>query len=180
MPLARGRVLEIGVGAGANFSYYDPDGITEWVGIDPSAEMLALAQRRAYHLHCATSLRTASAEALPFPDGTFDSVVTTYSFCSIADPMTALKEVKRTLKPDGQLLFCEHCLAPDPQKQRWQHRLTPLWRRAFGGCHLNRDFPKFLLEQEFVVDYSYRGYHGIPHWLTFSVEGSAFPKPLSK
>ena len=173
LPLARGRVLEIGVGAGANFPYYDQNIVTELVAVDASSEMIARARRRSEVLHCANSLRLASANALPFADGSLDTVVTTYSFCSFADPVTALNEVRRVLKPNGQLLFCEHCLAPDRRAKRWQERLTPLWRRLFGGCHLNRNFPVLLLDQGFAVEYFYRGYHGMPRWLTFSVEGRA-------
>jgi ubiquinone/menaquinone biosynthesis C-methylase UbiE len=106
------------------------------IGIDPSPRLLAVAHRRAIATGVRTELLQGSATAIPLADTTID--VMTWTLCSIPDPLAALREMRRTLKPGGQLLFVEHGLSPEPSVERWQNRLTPIWRRVAGGCHLNR------------------------------------------
>ena len=138
VPQARGRVLELGVGGGLNLAFYDPSAVAEVVGVDPSAELRAVAAAapRAHGLK--VSVCEGTAEALPLEDASFDTVVCTFTLCSVASPAAALAEARRVLKPGGRVLFCEHGLAPDPAVARWQRRVEPVWKRLAGGCHLTR------------------------------------------
>ncbi len=135
---ARGRVLEIGLGSGHNLPFY-PKGVTELVAVEPSQGMTDLAKKRI--AHCAFPVRVvqASAEKIPEPPGSFDTVVSTFTFCTIADPLAAAQEARRALKPGGRFLFLEHVVNPQPKVALWQRRLNPLWKWAFCGCELHRD-----------------------------------------
>lgn len=144
VPLARGRVLEIGIGTGLNLEHYDKAKIEKIVGLDPALEMHRLAQKRLRKSGLAVELVGLSAERIPFEDASFDTVLVTYTLCSIPDPVAALKEMRRVLKPGASVVFCEHGLAPDASVRRWQDRLTPIWSKLAGGCHLNRDIPRLL------------------------------------
>lgn len=137
---ARGRVLEIGVGTGANLPYYTP-AATEVVGLEPSAAMLADAEARAATLDNGPRFTfvQGGAEALPFPDESFDTVVACLVFCTIPDFTAAAEEARRVLKPGGELLFFEHVAHPSAAVRRWQQRLNPVWRKLACGCNLNRD-----------------------------------------
>jgi ubiquinone/menaquinone biosynthesis C-methylase UbiE len=134
---ARGRVLEIGIGSGRNLPFYRRD-LEILLGLDPSGELLQMARRHATWVHFPVELSEGSAEDIPLDDRAVDHVVMTWTLCSVADPAKALAEVRRVLRPGGSLLFIEHGRSPDPRLQRWQERLTPLWRRLAGGCHLDR------------------------------------------
>jgi ubiquinone/menaquinone biosynthesis C-methylase UbiE len=134
---AHGRVLEVGIGSGLNFPLYGRQ-VETVVGIDPSPRLLAIARRRADAAGVRAELLQGSATAIPLADSTIDTVVMTWTLCSIADPLAALREMRRVLKPDGKLLFVEHGLSPEPRVERWQHRLTPIWCHVAGGCHLDR------------------------------------------
>jgi len=144
VPLAQGRVLEIGIGTGLNLEHYDRARIEKIVGLDPGLEMHPKARRRSRQAGLEVELVGLSAERIPYDDRSFDTVLVTYALCTIADPLAALKEMRRVLKPGGRLVFCEHGLAPDASVRRWQARLTPLWARVAGGCHLDRDIPGLL------------------------------------
>jgi len=144
VPLAQGQVLEIGIGTGLNLEYYDKSRIQKIVGLDPGMEMHRLAQKRVAKSGMTVELVGLSAEEIPFDASTFDTVLVTYTLCTIPDPVAALKEMRRVLKAGGKLIFCEHGLAPDPAVRRWQDRLTPLWSKIAGGCQLNRDIPALL------------------------------------
>ncbi len=134
---ARGRVLEIGVGSGLNFPLYGKQ--VEFVyGIDPSPRLLSIARRRAAASRMPVELLLGSATAIPLADNAVDTVVMTWTLCSIPDPLAALREIRRVLKRNGNLCFVEHGLSPEPGVERWQHRITPVWRRMAGGCHLDR------------------------------------------
>lgn len=132
---AEGRVLELGIGSGLNLAHYGP-AVREVIGIDPSSELLAMARRRAGR-HAVTLLE-GSAEALPLEDASVDTVVTTWTLCTVPDAARALAEVRRVLRPGGALLFVEHGRAPSPRVARWQDRLDRPWGCIAGGCHLNR------------------------------------------
>jgi ubiquinone/menaquinone biosynthesis C-methylase UbiE len=142
---AQGQVLEVGIGSGRNLPFYrrDVDGV---LGVDPSEALLALARPHTAWTHFPVQLRQAAAEDLPLDERAVDTVVMTWTLCSVADPVRALAEIRRVLRPGGSLLFVEHGRAPDPRLERWQDRLTPLWRRVAGGCHLNRPIGQ-LVEQ---------------------------------
>ena len=168
---ARGRVLEIGVGSGLNLPLYGPE-VTEIVAIDPSIELLAFARRKANRR---TTLVLASAEALPFDDGSFDSIVTTWTLCSIPNAAQALAEVRRVLRLDGQLLFAEHGLAPEPGVARWQHRLTPCWRCLAGGCHLDRKIDDLIASAGFRLGDLNTGYLRARTPFSYMYQGAASP-----
>ena len=144
VPRARGIVLEIGIGTGLNLPFYDPDAVERLVGLDPSAASWELASKRSRHLPFPVEFIGLPGEQIPLAAASVDCIVMTYSLCTIPDPAAALAGMARVLKPGGELLFCEHGLAPDAKVQRWQQRLNPLWRHIAGGCHLNRDIPALL------------------------------------
>ncbi|MEK7344584.1 MAG: methyltransferase domain-containing protein [Pseudomonadota bacterium] len=144
VPQAQGRVLEVGMGTGRNLPFYDRSRITRLVGVDPALQMHRLAQKRSREAGLAVELMGLSAEQLPTADASFDTVVCTYTLCSIPDAVQALREMRRVLVPGGKLLFCEHGRAPDESVRRWQDRLQPLWGPLAGGCHLGSDIPGLL------------------------------------
>jgi ubiquinone/menaquinone biosynthesis C-methylase UbiE len=140
---ARGRVLEIGVGTGLNLPLY-PQHVRQITAIDVNAGMMPRAQKRAARTGIEIDFRIVSAEGLPLESGQFDTVVSTWTLCSIPDVAAALQEVRRVLKPDGVFLFVEHGLSDDPGIRWWQHRLTPVSKRLADGCHLNRDMESLI------------------------------------
>jgi ubiquinone/menaquinone biosynthesis C-methylase UbiE len=136
VPAAAGRVLEIGIGSGLNLPFYS-EGVQQVIGLDPSPRLLAMA-RRARRPRGSIELIEGSAEAVPLESKCVDTVVTTWTLCSIPDAPQALREMLRVLKPGGHLLFVEHGLAAEPNVRWWQDHITPMWKRIAGGCHLNR------------------------------------------
>ena len=138
VPRAAGKVLELGIGGGMNLIHYDPDKVTSVSGVDPSAELRAVAEAAPRPEGLKVEIQDGTAEHLPFADASFDCVVCTFTLCSVASPPAALAEAKRVLKPGGRFLFCEHGLAPDPKVADWQRFIEPLWKRLAGGCHLTR------------------------------------------
>lgn len=138
VPLASGRVLELGCGGGLNFGHYDPAKVESVAGIDPSAELRAMAQRAAEKTPVSISVQEGVAEAAPFDDASFDTVLLTFTLCSVQQPEAVLAEARRVLRPGGRLLFCEHGLAPDEGVRKWQRRIEPVWKKIAGGCHLTR------------------------------------------
>jgi len=170
--LARGFVLEIGVGSGMNLALYG-SAVEHICAIDPSVELLRLADRRSAAAPVSVSLARASAEMLPFADASFDTVVTAWTLCSIADPALALTETRRVLKPGGRLVFVEHGLAPQPGIARWQRGLTPCWRHIAGGCHLDRRIDELIRAAGFRLDTIETGYIKGPKPWTFLYQGSA-------
>lgn len=152
VPQATGRVLELGVGMGLNLAFYDPDRVESVTGVDPAPELRALAEAAPRNPRLAVTVAEGAAEALPFEAGAFDSVVCTFTLCSVQDPAAALAEARRVLKPGGRLFFCEHGLAPDPGVARWQRRVEPLWKRLAGGCHLSRPVAAGIAGAGFALD----------------------------
>jgi len=149
VPLAQGRVLEIGIGTGLNIPLYDAGKVQHLWGLDPSAEMWSIAQKNAMQHHLATEFIQSGAESIPLDDNSADTIVMTYTLCSIPDVRAAMTEIKRTLKPGGKLIFCEHGKAPDESILRWQNRLNPTWKVFSGGCNLNRHVPGILEQSGF-------------------------------
>ena len=144
VPLAKGRVLEIGIGSGLNLEFYDSARVEHVWGLDPSPEMWAIAEASARKQPFKVEFIEAGAERIPLEDRSVDTVVITYTLCTIPEATAALADMRRVLKPGGELVFCEHGLAPDESVRRWQHRVNPVWRRVGGGCNLNRDIPSLL------------------------------------
>jgi ubiquinone/menaquinone biosynthesis C-methylase UbiE len=149
IPKAHGRVLEIGIGSGLNFDFYDFEKVSEIVGVDPALSSVAIAKSRASNLSSKISFVETTAESIDLESATFDSVVIGFSLCTIPDPMQALAEAHRLLKPGGSLFFMEHGLAPEPRIQKWQHRISPLWNKIAGGCNLNRNIEDLILSGGF-------------------------------
>jgi ubiquinone/menaquinone biosynthesis C-methylase UbiE len=169
---ASGRVLEVGVGSGLNFPLYGKQ-VEVIFGIDPSPRLLAIARRRVAAAGTRADLLLGSAAAIPLADSTVDTVVLTWTLCSIPEPLTALREMRRVLKPDGRLLFVEHGLSPEPGVVRWQHRLTPMWRHIAGGCHLDRKMDDLIRSAGFDLKDLQTEYARGPRCMTYMYEGCA-------
>jgi len=169
---AHGRVLEIGVGSGLNFPLYGKQ--VEFVyGIDPSPRLLSIARRRAAASGIPVELLLGSATAIPLADNAVDTVVMTWTLCSIPDPPAALHEMLRVLKPDGNLCFVEHGLSPEPGVERWQRRLTPPWRRIAGGCHLDRKMDDLIRQAGFDLTKLHEEYAPGPRAMSYMYQGCA-------
>lgn len=170
---ARGRVLEIGVGSGLNLPLYPPD--ANIVGLDPSTKLLSMARAVAASHSRSIELIEGTAESIPLPDHSVDTIVTTWTMCSIPNLAAALSEVRRVLKADGRLLFAEHGRSRDSNVERWQNGLTPLWKRIGGGCHLNRPIDAMITANGFRITALQTGYMKGPKPMTFMYEGEASP-----
>jgi ubiquinone/menaquinone biosynthesis C-methylase UbiE len=171
---AEGRVLEIGIGSGLNLPFYRAP-VSEIVALEPAPRLIAMAQRSVRPPAIRVSFIEGSAEAIPLDDHSIDTVVTTWTLCTIPQVATALGEMRRVLKPGGRLLFVEHGLAPDESVRRWQDRLTPAWTCISGGCHLNRPIRTIIELAGFRCDRLKTGYMPGPKPMTFIYEGSARP-----
>lgn len=171
---AEGSVLEIGIGSGLNLPLYGSS-VRSVIGLEPSAELLRMARPRATSAAVPVELLEASAEALPLERASVDTVVTTWTLCTIPDARASLAEVRRVLKPGGRLLFVEHGRAPEPGVARWQDRLDPLWRRVAGGCHLNRRIDALIAGSGFTVEAMENTRLPGPRTHTFLYEGWARP-----
>ncbi len=170
---AEGRVLEIGVGSGRNLPFYRSPA-NEILALEPSPKLVTMA-RGAADSGVPVRFLEASAETIPLDDGTVDTVVTTWTLCSIPQAASALGEMRRVLRPGGRLLFAEHGLAPSASVRWWQDRLTPAWQRIGGGCHLNRPIRSMIEDAGFRIDRIETGYIPGPKPMTFMYEGSARP-----
>ena len=152
VPLASGAVFELGCGGGLNQRYYDPARISSYAGVDPSAKGLDFARAAAGRKGWAHDIRPGTGEAIPFADDSFDSVVCTFTLCSVQDPVQTLKEMRRVLKSGGRLLFAEHGAAPDAGVAKWQERIEPVWKRIAGGCHLTRPVGQAIGDSGFALE----------------------------
>lgn len=152
VPLAEGRVFELGVGGGLNQRFYDPAKVTAFAGIDPGDKLLDFARAAARDKGWEADIRSGRGEAIPFPDATFDTVVSTYTLCSVADQAQVLAELRRILKPGGRLLYLEHGRAPDPGPSKWQRRIEPVWKRVMGNCHLTRPIGGAVRQAGFALE----------------------------
>ena len=173
VPHARGDVLEVGIGSGLNLPFYSSE-VQRLYGVEPSAELQRMARTRAARTTTKVEFLSQSAEeSLPLSDGSIDTVVITWTLCSIADPHSALRHMKRVLKSNGLLIFVEHGRAPDPKVSNWQDRLTPLWKRIGGGCHLNRRIDALLVEAGFKIEELKTSYLPGPRPMTYTYQGFA-------
>ena len=173
VPMAHGRVLEIGIGSGLNFEHYNFDKIDEIVGVDPAVSSIAIARSRSSQYNSKISFIESSAESIALESSSFDCVVVGYSLCTIPEPLKALAEVRRLMKPTGSLLFMEHGLAPEQNIQKWQHRLTPGWKKIAGGCNLNRDIADLISASGFQFKSLKKKYIKGPKILSFQYYGEA-------
>ncbi len=152
VPLAKGKVLEIGIGSGLNLSFYQKDQVKSLVGIDPSKETWALNEALTNQLGFDFQYIQTGAENMPIDNKSIDTVVITYTLCTIPDTIAALREIKRVLKQNGQILFVEHGKAPDASVLKWQNRINPFWKKIGGGCNLNRDIPNTFTKNGFKMN----------------------------
>ncbi len=172
---AEGRVLDVGIGSGLNLPFYGRQ-VREIFGLDPSSRLLARAQDTTRRTRIPVHLLEGSAERIPLADRSMDTLVMTWTGCSIPEVRTALEDMRRVLKIGGRLLFVEHGRAPEAGVARWQDRLDPFWRRCSGGCHLNRKIDDLLSAAGFRIDRLQTGYIPGPRIMTFLYEGSATPQ----
>jgi SAM-dependent methyltransferase len=177
IPLAGGVVLEIGVGSGLNIPFYGPH-VGKLYALEPSDGLRRLAAPRASQAAVPVEFLAATAEAIPLPAASVEWVVTTWTLCTIGNPAMALREFRRVLHPEGRVLFVEHGCSPEPGVLRWQDRLTPIWRRVGGGCHLNRPIDRMLAEGGFAIEGLERGYIRGPRFSSYVYRGIARPCPL--
>lgn len=174
VPAASGDVLELGCGGAANLQFYDWYKVRSLSGIDPSPELLDAAQAELAQSGRSANFVPGVAEALPFASGSFDTVVTTFTLCSVQNTVAALSEARRVLKPGGRLLFVEHGFAPDAGPAKWQHRMEPLWKHIAGGCHLTRPVTSAISAAGFVTDKPQGHYmKRTPRWLGWVEWGEA-------
>jgi ubiquinone/menaquinone biosynthesis C-methylase UbiE len=151
VPRAHGVVAEVGFGSGLNVPYYDPAKVSRLIGIEPDPVMLGIARKRLADVRLQIELIERGAEELPLPDSSVDTAVVAYALCTIPDPASGLREIRRVLKPDGRLLFIEHERSAEPWCSRWQDRLNGVWGHIAGGCHLNRSPLRLIEEAGFVI-----------------------------
>ena len=173
VPQAEGRVLEIGIGSGHNLRFYRPDRVTSLTGVDPSAGMTRRARRRAAAIPIPVDIVSLELGEIQAETASFDSIVCTFTLCTIPDLEAAFREMRRVLRPGGRLLFGEHGRAPDAAVARWQDWLTPLWRPLAGGCHLNRDIPALIRAGGFRIEEMDADYLSRPRILTYVYRGCA-------
>lgn len=172
VPLAAGKVLEIGAGSGLNLPFYG-ERVEKLYALDPSPEVWRLGRRRAARAGFPIEFLAHSGERIPLPDASIDTVVSTWTLCSIPRPLDALAEIRRVLTPDGRFLFIEHGRAPEAGVVAWQDRLTPVWKRIAGGCHLNRAIDALITEAGFEIARLERGYSKGPKPFAYLYEGTA-------
>jgi ubiquinone/menaquinone biosynthesis C-methylase UbiE len=174
VPRAEGRVLEVGFGAGHNLHFYDATKVTHLWALEPSKEMRARAAERVAASSIALEFIDLPGEQIPLENESADTVLITYTLCTIPDAMKALSEMRRVLKPNGTMIFCEHGEAPDAAVKRWQDRITPTWKALCGGCHLGRPIPRMIRDGGFAVEGLETMYlPGTPRFAGFNYWGSA-------
>jgi ubiquinone/menaquinone biosynthesis C-methylase UbiE len=175
IPHARGEVLEVGIGSGLNLPFYSSE-VRHIYGVDPSAELQRMARKRAAREPTSVEFLSQSAEEpLAFATESIDTIVLTWTLCSIANAPKALEQMKRVLKTSGRLIFLEHGRAPDPGVVVWQDRLTPIWKRIAGGCHLNRKVDALILAAGFRIVELQTSYLPGPRPMTYTYQGFARP-----
>jgi ubiquinone/menaquinone biosynthesis C-methylase UbiE len=150
--LAQGRVLEVGVGTGVNFVHYDPARVAKVYALEPNRGMIRLAERERRRTKLDIEFLDLPGECIPLDDATVDTVVSTFTFCTIADVMEAIRGIRRVLRPGGKLIFFEHGRSPDASVRRWQERWEPVYYCVFQGCHLTRDIPALLTQGGLQID----------------------------
>lgn len=177
LPAAEGRVLEVGLGAGPNLSLYDPDKVACVFGLEPSAGMRRKAAPAVAASPVPVELIDLPGEEIPLDDDSVDTVVLTYTLCTIPDYTQALSQMKRVLRPGGRLLFSEHGAAPDEGVAKWQRRIEPVWKRIAGGCHLTRPIPTLIEAAGFSIAQIDAAYlPKAPKFSSYNYRGFAMPR----
>lgn len=174
VPEAKGVTLEVGIGSGLNLPFYSGQ-VRRLYAVDPSAELLHMAKKKSGATPFPVEFLAQSGEELPIEDGAIDTVVLTYTLCSIPNPAKAMREMRRVLKPSGELLFAEHGLSPDVTVQRWQRRLNPLWRRLAGGCNIDRRMDDLIASAGFRFVELENEYAKGPKPMAYMYSGRARP-----
>ena len=151
VPLAEGKVLEIGIGSGLNLPFYDKTKVDEIWGLDPSEELSEMARAVAIQEGMEVNFISSGAEEIPLPDDHFDSVLITYTMCTIPEVKRANTEIRRVLKNQGKMIFCEHGAAPDDNIRKWQKRINPFWGKIAGGCNIDRNIPSLIQDSGFDI-----------------------------
>lgn len=176
VPMAEGITLEIGMGSGLNLPFYDPSKIDLVMGLEPMAQLREMAEKKALELAFEVNFIGLSGEEIPLENHCVDTVLVTYTLCSIPDVFKALKEMKRVLKSSGKLIFCEHGKSPDDHIAKWQNRLNRPWTKISGGCHLNRHIPELIKKSGFKIVTLDAGYSSPMKLLSFNYKGIAVPE----
>ena len=152
VPYAKGKILEIGIGSGINIPFYKKSQIEKLYGLDPSEELNHMALKVANKHNLDVEFLLSGAEEIPLPSNSIDTILITYTLCTIPDLNSSMNEMKRVLKDDGNFLFCEHGIAPDLNIVKWQNRINPVWGKLFGGCSINRDIPDIIQRSGFKLN----------------------------
>ena len=174
VPDASGVILEVGMGSGENLPYYDRDNVKLIYGLEPSEGMRALARPVVEKSGLPVEFIDLPGEEIPLPDNSVDTILLTFTLCTIPDRLAALEQMRRVLKPDGQLIFCEHGIAPDEGVARWQERINPIWSLFAGGCHINQPIPELIQDGGFSIDSMDQMYlPGTPKALGYNYWGTA-------
>jgi ubiquinone/menaquinone biosynthesis C-methylase UbiE len=178
VPMAEGTVLEIGVGPGVNFPHYDPMKVTKVFALEPNAGMIPRAEEEARRTNLDIEFLDLPGERIPLEESSVDTVVSTFTLCTIPGVVEAIHGIARVLKPDGKFIFFEHGLAPDPAVRRWQQRIEPLFQWAFEGCHVTRNIPSLIRSSGFTIEQMDTGYLApFPKSGSYCFWGVALPKP---
>lgn len=176
VPRARGQVLEIGAGSGRNFPYYDAGNVERIFALEPAVKMRDRAKQRKKESAIEIEWLDLPTEEIPLESRTIDTVLVTYTLCTIPDVAKALAQIYRVMKPEGDLIFCEHGLAPDPKIETWQKRINPVWGLLAGGCNLNRNIPKLITGAGFkMIDVEQMYLPGTPKFAGYNYWGTAKP-----
>jgi len=175
IPFASGRVLEIGIGSGLNFQFYDKTKVNEVFAVEPDEVLYRKAKESASKNNLKLNIKQITAEELPFDDNSFDTVISTYTMCSISGLNSAMKEINRVMKPDSLLLFSEHGKSPDKNILNWQKRLNGIQKRIAGGCHLDIDIPNEIKKADFKIEAIRSMYVPGPKFLNYHYWGQATP-----
>ena len=174
VPRAQGRVLEIGFGAGHNLPFYDASKVTHLWALEPSKEMRERAAERVSQSSIPLEFLDLPSEEIPLGNEEADTILITYTLCTIPDVTKALGEMRRVLNPGGKMIFCEHGEAPDADVRKWQERLTPAWKFIGGGCHVGRPIPKMIIDSGFRIEGMETMYlPGTPRFAGFNYWGDA-------
>ncbi len=174
VPKVSGNVLEIGIGSGLNLPHYNVSNISNITALDPAEELTDIAKKRISELDLDIDVINCGAEEIPLESKSFDSILVTYTLCSIENLDDSMKEIRRVIKDDGTLFFCEHGIAPDLKTKNWQNRINPIWKRLMGGCNINRDIPEIISNSKLeIVDQETMFLPGTPRIAGFNYWGTA-------